>query len=369
LTRTTSQDAVVIGAGQAGLTLSYYLQQQHLDHLVLERDRPFSAWRNRWDGFVANTPNWMNVLPMIGPERACGLDLRAFATREEIVAYLDECLTSFAPPLRIGVDVESVAQRDDGLWEVVTEEEVIVTPNVAVCTGAMTSPRIPTAAAELPASVAQLHSIAYRHPEQIETENVLVVGSASSGVQIAALLAKSGRFARLHLAQSKVLVLPPAVLGIPIHRLIHSLGLFDVKVHSRLGNLMFSNLEARGDPIVRPTSNQLARDWEVTLHDRYAGASDDTVRFADGETIGTEDLTVLWCTGLNGDYSFIKAQDRAAAFDDSGSPSHHRGIVKSAPGLCFLGLRYQYTVASHDIYGVVKDARYLARHIANRVAS
>ena len=358
----------MIGAGQAGLTLSYYLTERKVEHLVLERDQPFSTWRNRWEGFVANTPNWMNALPMLGPGKVPGNGRGGFATKVEMVEYFDACLASFVPPLRLGIDVESVAQRDDGIWEVVMADEVLLTRNVAVCTGAMAAPRIPAAAAQLPASVPQMHSIEYRRPEQIETESVLVVGSASSGVQITELLGKSGRFSPLHLAQSKVLQLPASILGISIHRLIHFFGFFDVRVDSRLGRLMFSNLETRGDPIVRPTPKELAREWNVQLHGRFAGADNQSIRFADGETIGPEGLTVLWCTGLGGDYSFIKARDRAASFDSSGAPVHIRGVVTSAPGLFFVGLRYQHTVASHDIYGVDPDARYVAERIADRLA-
>lgn len=367
VTRTTSQDAVVIGGGQAGLTLSFYLQQLQVQHVVFERDRPFSAWRNRWEGFRANSPSWMNTLPMLGADRALGRDPNAFATKQELVDYLDACLANFTPPLQVGVDVESVAQRDDGIWEVVTANMVVETPNVAVCIGSMSAPRFPAAATELPDSVPQLHSLQYRDTQQISTDRVLVVGSGSSGIQITELLAKSGRFSSIHLAQSKVLILPRSILGVPIHRFVHFFGLFDVRVDSLLGRFMFSNLETRGDPIIRPTPKELSRDWGVQLHDRYVGASKDSVRFADGDTIATEELTVIWCTGLRGDYSFVKVRDRAASFDVAGNPLHRRGIVPGAPGLSFVGLRYQHTVASHDIYGIPTDARHVAEHIADRL--
>ena len=245
---------------------------------------------------------------------------------------------------------------------------VVETPNVAVCIGAMSAPRFPTAAAELPVSVPQLHSLHFRNPNQISTDHVLVVGSGSSGIQITELLAKSERFSSIHLAQSKVLILPESIFGVPIHRFIHFFGLFDVKVESLLGKLMFSNLEGRGDPIVRPTPKQLARSWGVRLHARVTGASQEAIRFADGSTIATDGLTVVYCTGLRGDYSFIKARDRAASFDTAGNPLHRRGVVAGAPGLSFVGLRYQHTVASHDIYGVATDARHVAGHIAQRLA-
>lgn len=367
MTRTTSREAVVIGGGQAGLTLSFYLQKGGIKHVVFERDQAFSAWRDRWVGFRANTPNWMNTLPMVEPSQVPGGNRGGFATREELLDYFEKCLLAYAPPLQIGVDVESVTQRDDGLWEVTMPDAVVETPNVAVCVGAMSSPRIPSEAAELAGSIPQLHSAEYRNPDQIGTESVLVVGSGSSGIQITELLCKSGRFQDVHLAISNVLVLPERILGIPIHRVVHFFGLFDVRISSLLGRLMFSNLETRGDPIVRPTPKDLARLYNVALHERFAGATSDTVRFADGETLSTEGLTVLWCTGFHSEFSFVKPADRIAAFDAAGNPIHSRGAVTAAPGLYFVGLRYQHTVASHDIYGVGNDARYVADHIARRL--
>ena len=64
-TRTSPVDVIVVGAGQAGVSLSYFLQKEGVSHLVLERDRALSAWHRRWDGFHANTPAWMNTLPVL----------------------------------------------------------------------------------------------------------------------------------------------------------------------------------------------------------------------------------------------------------------------------------------------------------------
>jgi putative flavoprotein involved in K+ transport len=138
-------------------------------------------------------------------------------------------------------------------------------------------------------------------------------------------------------------------------------------VDSLLGKLMFSNLETRGDPIRRPTPKELARRWGVRLHDRFTGVRNNAVAFADGDTIPLEGLTIVWCTGLRGDYSFVKVRDRAASFDVVGNPLHRRGVASGAPGLFFMGLRYQHTVASHDIYGVPTDARFIAERIADRL--
>ena len=167
----------------------------------------------------------------------------------------------------------------------------------------------------------------------------------------------------MHLSQSKVLVLPTHVFGIQTHRAVHALGLFDVRTSSPLGRLMYSGLESKGDPIMRPTPKDLAWKYGVELHQRFLGYEDGRIRFADGTELAANDLTVIWCTGFRPDYGFVGVNDREAVFHPSGYPKHDRGVVRSVPGLYFVGLRYQHTVASHDIYGVSKDAEYIAERI------
>lgn len=354
---------VVVGGGQAGVSLSYYLQQLGVEHTVLERDRAFSAWMNRWDDFITNTPNWMNTLPMLSSDTYPANDPEGFASREEMVSYLDRCLRTVDPPILTNTEVRRVVHRGPWSWSVYTDDTEYQSSFVAICTGAMSSPRLPEAAVRVPAGVPQMHSSEYRSPSQIETGGVLVVGSASSGIQICRLLAESRRFKCLNLATSRVTVLPRRVLSIQTHRFLNVFGLFDVRRQSLLGRIMYSGLESKGDPIMRPSPKDLARRYGVILRPKLVDVERGGLRFADGRTLQFEDLTVIWCTGFRGDYGFIETQERAGAFDGKGVPRHARGIVDAAPGLCFVGLRYQHTVASHDIYGVAKDAEYVANHV------
>lgn len=366
MTSRSTAPVVIIGGGQAGLSTSYYLDRLSVEHVVLEQDAAFSSWRNRWDGFRANTPNWMNTLPMLGPTRYPTGQRAGFATREQLLEYFDECLRAFDPPLKTGACVTGVTQRGDHTWEVESENEVVEASAVVICVGAMSSPRLPASAASIPTSVPQLHSSAYRSPDQITTRSVLVVGSGSSGTQICRLLSQSGRFDEVHLSVSKVLVLPRSVMGIQVHRFIHFFRLFDVRTTSPLGKLMYSGLETRGDPIMPPDPGDLALAYGVKLHDRVAAADEGGITFSDGEKLTTDELTIIWCTGFRSEFSFVRPQDWSAAFDPAGRPIHRRGVVDGSPGLYFVGLRYQHTVASHDIYGVGADARYVADHVNGR---
>jgi putative flavoprotein involved in K+ transport len=362
-------EVIIVGAGQAGITLACSLQRLGVPYVMLERDRAFASWHNRWEGFRANTPNWMNTLPVLGTSQVPGNDPRGFATRQELIDYFEQCLEAVRPRLTTGTSVDRIAQCEDGTWTVHAGRQVYQTRNVAVCMGAFFTPWRPPLSADIPSSVPQLHSSDYRKPEQIATKSVLLVGSGSSGIQICRLLAESGRFDAIHLATSDVLVLPRRILGVQIHRFLHLLGFFDVRRDSLRGKLMYASLGSRGDPITRPDPRDMAAKHGVLLHGRLTGVDGDTLRFADGSALATRDLTILWCTGSRTDYSFIEARSADAFMRGSGAPNHVRGVVDAAPGLYFVGLRYQYTVASHDIYGVGTDAKFVAEHIYQRQQS
>jgi len=196
---TTHVNTVVIGAGQAGLAVSYHLTQQARDHLVLEQsDGPADAWRNhRWDSFALNTPNWQSQLPGADDR---GADPDGFKSRDEIVAYLEQYAARFQLPIRYRTRVEKIERL--GRWGsyLVTNHDgsSIVARNVVVATGLHQKPKTPAFSTDFPIGIRQLHSDAYRNPNSLLLGAVLVVGSAQSGAQIAEELRESGR--RVYLA-------------------------------------------------------------------------------------------------------------------------------------------------------------------------
>lgn len=367
-TRSSAVDVIVIGAGQAGISLSYYLQQEGVSHVVLERDRAFSSWHCRWDGFHANTPAWMNTLPIL-PQVMPGGDRDEFVSREELIDYFARCLDLVDPPIRAGTEVTRVTQVDHSLWHVETADHLYESRAVAICTGALSTQKIPAIIETIPPGVTQIYSMDYRRPDQISTDNVLVVGSGSSGVQICQLLGESRRLKSLHLAVSNVMALPRHVLGIPAHRFFHIFRMFDWRVDTLRGKMMSSNLGSTGFPITRPRPKDLQKNLGVELHGRLVGANERELLFDDDSSLSCDDLSIVWCTGLRADYGFIELQSPNEVFDSDGRPIHVRGVAPAAPGLYFVGLLFQYTVASHDIYGVARDARHVAEHMSGRLAS
>src|SRR3954470_7432895 len=99
----------VIGGGQAGLAMSYHLQQNGIDHVILEKHRIAHAWRTqRWDAFCLVTPNWQCQLPGFAYP---GSDPKGFMPRDEIVAYIEDYARKIAAPLREGVGVLKLSQE------------------------------------------------------------------------------------------------------------------------------------------------------------------------------------------------------------------------------------------------------------------
>ena len=187
---TEQVDTIIIGAGQGGLSTSYYLMQQGCEHIILEQaDQVAEAWRKRWDSFTLITPNWMIQLP--GAEYL-GDDPDGFMIRDKIIAYFEEYIEQFELPIRYGIRVTSVEPVEAG-YLVRTDKGEFEAANVVIATGMYQQPRIPPMSANLSSEIRQLHSSEYHNPEALPAGAVLVVGSAQSGCQIAEELYQRGK--------------------------------------------------------------------------------------------------------------------------------------------------------------------------------
>ena len=207
---TESVDVVVVGAGQAGLAVSYYLWSSGVEHLVLERGRVGESWRSqRWDSFTLVTPNWMTRLP--GHKMAAGTGAD-FICRDAVVGLLERFACSL--PVREDVDVLSVTLADSG-YRVTTPGQEISARAVVIAGGGQRLAVIPPLADRLPADVHQCDAARYRNPAGLPPGAVLVVGSGQSGAQIADELAAAGR--EVMLATSRVARVPRRYRGRDIH--------------------------------------------------------------------------------------------------------------------------------------------------------
>ena len=182
-----SYDVVVVGGGQAGLAIGYFLRRQERHFVILDAAVSIgSAWRARWDSLVLFTPRRYDGLP--------GLpfpgDPDGYPTRDEVIAYLENYREKFALPLDLGSDVRAMT-KDDGTFLLDLDGRTVEARQVVVATGPFQTPRVPDFADELAPEVFQTHSQGYRAPSDVPEGSVLVVGGGNTGYQIASELSST----------------------------------------------------------------------------------------------------------------------------------------------------------------------------------
>jgi putative flavoprotein involved in K+ transport len=338
-------EVVVVGGGQAGLAIGYFLAQQGRDFKVLEADRVrAAAWRARWDSLKLFTPVRHSSLP--------GLpfpgDPDSHPTRDEVVAYLTDYARRFELPVELGSCVRSI-RRIDGSYLVELDDRTYEADQVVVATGPFQVPFVPAIAERLGPAVVQLHSSAYRTPADIPEGVVLVVGGGNTGFQIAEELSASRE---VHLSiGSRQTPLPQRLFGRDLFWYLEATGLIAKTTASRIGRRMQGR-----DILVGSSPRALRRRHGVRLHGRAVDAAEHTVKFSDGEKLDAD--AVIWATGFRVDHSWIDAP----VFDDDGRVVHRRGVTES-PGLYFLGLSWLHTRGSALIGWVKDDAEHIARQI------
>ncbi|MGA9533150.1 MAG: NAD(P)-binding domain-containing protein [Anaerolineales bacterium] len=403
-------DVVVVGAGQAGLVVSYLLSQANIPHLVLERGEIGESWRSqRWDSFCLNTPNWSIGLAGMEfqPEVPDG-----FGNRDQLIAYFVRYAGTHDLPIRPHSNVTALDNLSAGGYALQTQAGTLNATAVVLATGALSRPRVPAMARRLSADITSLSAGAYKNPGSLPEGAVVVVGSGQSGCQIVEDLLSAGR--QVYLCASKVGRVPRTYRGRDVVDWMRDTGFFDVKVDE----LEDPALQFAAQPQVSGTDGghtvslqSLARDG-ATLLGRVLEVDGDLLRlddnlqecidFADEKSqafktavdifidqngiqaeaaqpdpgepaladpggsghIDTLDLrcagvaSVIWCTGYDADWSWV----RVDVFDEKARPRHRAGITES-PGLYFIGFPWLTKRKSGILYGVSEDAANMVQHI------
>ena len=406
-------ETLVIGAGQAGLAMSWHLGRAGRDHVVLERRAtPGGGWQDRWDGFRLVSPNWSASFPGAPYD---GDDPAGFMPRDEIAGRVARYATTIGAPVVLDAGVDRLRARGMGGFEILTSQGRVEARTVVVATGGFHVPNMPALAAALPPRVTSLHSSAYRRPEDLPPGAVLVVGSAQTGVQLVEELRAAGRevflsvgsagrfprryrgrdcFSWLALAVERGpelgAPLPPvASLPDPRRRLA---GNPHVSGH---GGGHDTNLRQFGRDGVRLLGRLLAVDGDRVrlapdvldnlaaadrfFDERFRGIIDRIINAAgidappatpaaavDFEPAVVEELdlgkagvsTVLWTTGYRQDLGWIEP----SITDEMGFPKQVRGVT-DVPGLYVIGSLWQHDQASATLFGVPRDARFLAERM------
>lgn len=347
----THLDTLIIGAGQAGLAAGYHSARRGRDVLILDAaGRVGDGWRRRWDSLRLFTPARYSSLPGL-PFPA---DPYHLPTKDEVADYLEAYVARFGLPVRLGTAVRRVRREGDGFL-VHTNHGPFAARNVVVATGAFQTPRVPTFADDLAPGIVQVHSSAYRNPEQLPAGPVLVVGAGNSGAQIALELAATRE---VWLAGPDVGSLPRRVLGRDLYWWIWR-PILNASVDTWRGRRLEARRFGSTDPLI---GIDLRRASPPTLHraGRVRGVEGGRPAFDDGTR--PDVAAVVWCTGFRPDFGWIDPD----VCDASGHPRHVRGVVEEVPGLYVLGLRFQSRMSSSLLGGVGADAAYVADHLAAR---
>jgi putative flavoprotein involved in K+ transport len=341
----TPYEVAVIGAGQAGLAIGYFLARQGRRFVILDGgDAIGSAWRERWDSLTLFTSRRYDSLPGL----AFPGDPDGYPTGGEVVSYLERYAATFELPIELGRAARSLT-RDDGTFVIELDDGPIRAQQVVVATGPFQTPRVPAISDGLDPGVVQLHSSAYRTPGAIPPGRVLVVGGGNTGFQIAEELAA---FRAVHLSiGSRQTPLPQRILGRDLFWYLEATGLIRKTTASRIGR----RLEGR-ETLIGSSPRSLRHRHGVQLHGRTDDAAGSTVTFSDGTKL--EVSAVIWATGFGMDHSWIDVP----VFDANGRVVHQRGVTES-PGLYILGLSWQHTRGSALLGFVKDDAEYLAQQI------
>jgi putative flavoprotein involved in K+ transport len=349
-------EIVVIGGGQAGLSVGYHLQQQGRDFVVLDtNDRIGEAWRKRWDSLRLFTPARYDGLPgMPFPAPA-----HMYPTKDEMADYLGAYAARFGLPVRRGVKVDGLSRRD-GRFIVTAGDLRFEAENVVVATGGYHGPRVPTFAPELGPDILQLHSSEYRRPSQLREGDVLVVGAGNSGAEISLDVSRSHR---VYLS-GRHPGTEPTRPGSGADRLVTPVIWFVLShvltVTTPIGRKAAAQLRNHGLPLARVRPADLLAAGVERIYARTVAARDGLPLLDDGRVL---DVTnVIWCTGYRPDFGWIDLP----LFDDYGEPAHERGVVATVPGLYFVGLFFLSAATSSLVGGVGKDAAYIADQIAAR---
>ncbi|MDR5837543.1 MSMEG_0569 family flavin-dependent oxidoreductase [Caballeronia sp. LZ034LL] len=403
---------IVVGGGQAGLSVSHFLQKANIDHLVLEKHSVTHTWRTqRWDTFCLVTPNWQCALPGHPYE---GADPHGFMKKDEIIAYLDGFIAKVNAPVLEGTAVTRVTRDAGGRYHVRSTGGDFTADQLVVASGGYHTPIVPRMAERLPPGIAQVQSSEYRHADALPPGAVLVVGSGQSGAQIAEDLHLSGRkvhlavgeaprCARFHrgrdvvdwLADMRYYDMPvtdhPLREGVRDNTNHYVTGRdggrdIDLRRFALEGMELFGRLEDFRDGTLRFATNLRKNlDEADDIYNRINASIDGFIAkhgieappaapyvplWQPHEERAELDLqasgitSIVWCIGFTPDFGWLDAP----VFNGRGHPSHTRGVT-AVPGLYFVGLPWLHTWGSGRFSGVARDAQHVVDAISAERAS
>ena len=347
-------DVVVVGGGQAGLTVGYHLQQKGIDFVILDgSERVGDAWRHRWDSLRLFTQARMNGLPGM-PYPGPGGE---FIGKDDVADYLEQYAEKMQLPVHNSTRVTRLS-RDDYGYVVETADATYRARQVVVAMAGYQKPKVPPFAPDLDPDIYQIHTVQYRNPQQLKPGSVLVVGMGNSGADIAFDVAATHD---VTIAGNPTAAIPfklESWFGRTIGtRLVRFVMVKVLNTSTPMGRKARPKMLNKAAPLVRVRPQELAkagvkRVGHITdVVDGYPVAEDGTTLRVDN---------VIWCTGYRPGFEWIDLP----VLDDAGKPIQTRGIVADQPGLYFVGLFWLHSVWSETLPGMQIDAKYVVDHLA-----
>lgn len=353
-------ETVIIGGGQAGLIAGYELTQRGREFVILDaQPRVGDGWRNRWDSLRLFTPGRDCELP--------GLRFTAqrslAPTKDEMADYLEAYAAHHDLPVRNGVRAIRLSKPGE-LFLIETTNGEFTATNVVIATGSYADPKVPSIADELDPHIVQLHSAAYRNPAQLQPGGVLLVGAGNSGADISLEVVQTHP---TWLAGPQVPHIPPDIdkwfARTFVVRVVRFVQRNVLSLRTPIGRRAAPKLRGRATPLIRVKPKWLARAG-VQRVGRVVGVRDGLPQLDDGRVLDV--ANVIWCTGYRHDFPWI---DLDTAFDEHGSPLHARGVSSEVAGLYFVGLEFQFALASASLWGVARDAAYIVKQLDRHLAT
>jgi putative flavoprotein involved in K+ transport len=354
-------DVIVIGGGQAGLSVGHHLSRTGLRFLILDADeRVGDSWRKRWDSLRLFTPAKFDGLDGMPFPAAKNY----FPTKDEMANYLEQYARHFKLPIRNGMRVRRVFKRAER-FVVVTETQEFETLQVVVAMGKYQRPRTPKFAEELSTELVQLHSSNYRNVSQLNPGGVLIVGAGNSGADLALEAAREGHQVFLAGAVPGEVpfrpgsfvgrnIMGPLVLGFVFHHVL--------TVNTPMGRKAQRGAVARAVPLIRVKQRDL-RAAGIVRVPAVVGAHDGLPLLQDGRELSV--ANIIWATGFRAGFDWIELP----VFDENGWPRHRSGVVDVVPGIYFVGLPFLHAMSSSMVHGVSRDAARIVGVIANATHS
>jgi putative flavoprotein involved in K+ transport len=341
-------DVIVIGGGQAGLSVGYNLKQQGVRFAILDAsNRVGDAWRKRWDSLRLFSPARFDGL--------AGMRFPApddhFPTKDEMADYLEAYAKKFDLPVRTNSRVERVS-KENGRYVVEAAGSVFEADQIVVAMSSFQKPRVPDFARKLSPNIVQIHSRDYKSPSQLEPGAAVVVGAGNSGAEIAIELVRAGHPTVVAGPDTGE---PPIDMDSAFARWIAAPLMFRVVFHrvltidTPMGRKARPKMLKKATPLIR-TKNKHLLGAGAERAPRVVGVRDGKPVLEDGRVLDV--ANVVWCTGFHPGHAFIDLP----IFDESGEPKHVGGVVESSPGLYFVGLHFLYAMSSAMIHGVGRDA-------------